>query len=202
MEIIRSELSPLFVEAITKKIGLTEPEFELLLSHFRREYFPRKYFLLKAGQVCKLHSYLNKGSARTYITNEKGHEHILYFSFEDWWCGDLESIYTRQPSKLNVQAIEDCEFLCILNSDLDKLEEQLPKFKAWHAGKKTKAYYTTLNRLSEVKGQTPEERYLNLLKKHPQIFQRVPLQYIAAYLDIEPPSLSRLRKRLSEHHLS
>jgi hypothetical protein len=51
--------------------------------------------------------------------------------------------------------------------------------------------------LAEVKAQTAEERYLNLLNKHPHIFQRIPLQYIASFLDIEPPSLSRLRKRLS-----
>ena len=49
-----------------------------------------------------------------------------------------------------------------------------------------------------VKSLTPEERYLNLVKKHPYIFQRIPQQYIAAYLDIEPPSLSRLRSRLSK----
>ena len=197
MQLYRSELSPLFVETFTQKVGLTEPEFELLISHFKREYVPRKYFLLKAGQVCTHHSYLNKGSARTFTMDEKGGEHILYFSFEDWWCGDLESLYTRQPGKLFVQAIEDCEFLCISNADIGRLEVQLPKLNEWHTTKKFKAHHSTLNRLAEVKAQTAEERYLNLLKKHPQIFQRIPLQYIASYLDIEPPSLSRLRKRLS-----
>jgi hypothetical protein len=34
------------------------------------------------------------------------------------------------------------------------------------------------------------------LDNEPQIFQRVSLQHIAAYLEIEPQSLSRLRKRL------
>ena len=53
-----------------------------------------------------------------------------------------------------------------------------------------------MNRLFEVKSSSVEDRYLNLIKKQPDVFQRVPLQYIAAYLDIEPQSLSRLRKRL------
>src|SRR5436189_19747 len=35
-------------------------------------------------------------------------------------------------------------------------------------------------------------------KARQHIFQRIPLQYIASYLDIEPPSLSRLRSRLSK----
>ncbi|MBK5270957.1 MAG: Crp/Fnr family transcriptional regulator [Bacteroidia bacterium] len=197
MQLYRSELSDHFVDLFTQKVGLTEEEFELLIAHFIREYVPRKYFYLKAGHVCKYHAYLNKGSARTFSTDEKGGEHILFFAFEDWWVGDLESLQTQQPSRLNIQAIEDCEFLCILKTDIEKLYSKIPKLKEWHDGKITKSHFATLNRLSEVKSLTAEERYNELLKKHPQIFQRIPLQYIASFLDIEPPSLSRLRKRLS-----
>ena len=86
----------------------------------------------------------------------------------------------------------------ISKANMDNMEERMPKLKEWHASKKNKSHFATLNRLTEVKTLTPEERYQNLLKKYPQIFQRIPLQYrIASYLDIEPPSLSRLRKRLS-----
>jgi hypothetical protein len=63
--------------------------------------------------------------------------------------------------------------------------------------KEQKSSFAHLHRLQEVKCLSAEERYLDLIQKHPQIFQRIPLQYIAMYLDIEPPSLSRLRKRLS-----
>ncbi|HVT86119.1 MAG TPA: hypothetical protein VHD35_13025, partial [Chitinophagaceae bacterium] len=64
--------------------------------------------------------------------------------------------------------------------------------------KKQKMIFATMTNLTDVKSLTPEERYLNLVKKHPHIFQRIPLQYIASYLDIEAPSLSRLRRRLSK----
>ncbi len=197
MQPYRSELSPLFVEMFTKTVGLTEPEFELLLSFFKREYVPRKYFYLKAGQVCTHTAYLNRGSTRTFTIDERGGEHILFFAFEDWWLGDIESYHMQQPGRLFIQAMEDCELLCILKTDLDKLEAQVPKIKQWHAAKQTRSHFATVNRLAEVKTFTPEERYLRLLDKHPQIFQRIPLQHIASYLDIEPPSLSRLRKRLS-----
>jgi hypothetical protein len=45
---------------------------------------------------------------------------------------------------------------------------------------------------------TPEQRYLNLLKEQPHIIQRVPQHYIATYLGITPVSLSRIRKRLGK----
>ncbi|MBS1524949.1 MAG: Crp/Fnr family transcriptional regulator [Bacteroidetes bacterium] len=196
MQLYRSEPSQQFIDMFTKQVGLSEEEFDLLLSHFKREYIPRKYFYLKAGQVCNQKAYVNKGSARTYTLDEGGNEHIIFFAFEDWWLGDLESYYTQQPGKLYVQAMEDCELLCISKTDFDQLQSQVPALKEWDIAKKTKSHFATMQRLMDVKTFSSEERYLQLLEKHPHIFQRIPLQYIASYLDIEPPSLSRMRKRL------
>jgi len=197
MQLYRSELSEHFVNLFTKTIGLSEEQFESVVALFNREYLPRKYFYQRAGDTCKWFTYINKGSTRTFITDEKGGEHILFFAFEDWIIGDLESFHTQQPSKLNIQAMEDCELMRISKKEMDKLEEAIPCLKTWHVAKQNKSHFAMLNRLAEVKALSPEERYLNLINKHPHIFQRVPLQYIASFLGIEPPSLSRLRKRLS-----
>lgn len=186
-----------FIDLFTRTIGLKEEEFVFAHSHFKREYIPKKHYLLRPGQICNMHSYLNTGCARTYTVDEKGGEHILFFAFEDWWMGDLESIYTGHPTSLFIQAVEDCEYLCISHKDFVMLEDRFPKLKEWHEEKMFKSHYSFVNRLVEVKSHTTEERYLNLIDRFPEIFQRVPLQYIASYLDIEPPSLSRLRKRLS-----
>jgi CRP-like cAMP-binding protein len=198
MEIYRSEVSQQFIDLFIKKMDFTEDEFTLLLSHFRREYIPRKFFYLKAGQVSRRRAYINKGSTRTFTIDDKGGEHILFFSFEDWWIGDLESYYQQQPGTLNIQAMEDCELLCLAKTDLEKLSAQIPKLKKMFEQKEQRSSFANMRRLQEVKTLSAEERYLDLIKKFPEIFQRIPLQYIAMYLDIEPPSLSRLRKRLSE----
>jgi CRP-like cAMP-binding protein len=42
----------------------------------------------------------------------------------------------------------------------------------------------------------PEERFQNLLKKQPDLFQRVPQKYIANFLGVSPESLSRIRNRI------
>ena len=198
MEIDRSELSQKFIDLFLGSLKFTEKEFELMLSHFKLELIPRNFFYLKAGNTSKQKAYINKGSTRTFTVDAKGHEHILFFSFEDWWIADFESYYTQQPAKQYIQTMEDCEFLCISKCDLDKLEEQIPKLKGLFEEKRQKMIFATLKNLNEVKSLTPEERYLNLIKKHPHIFQRIPLQYIASFLDIEPSSLSRLRSRLSK----
>jgi CRP-like cAMP-binding protein len=197
MEIYPSEVSAQFHDLFMNKMKFTDDEFKLMLSSFRREYVPRKFFFLKAGQVAKYKAYINKGSVRNFTTDEKGGEHILYFSFEDWWVGDLESFYNQQPATINVQAMEDCEILCLPKSDLERLGDQIPKLKQLFVEKEKRSLFSHIQRLQEVKSLSAEARYLNLINKHPEIFQRIPLQYIAMYLDIEPQSLSRLRKRLS-----
>lgn len=42
-----------------------------------------------------------------------------------------------------------------------------------------------------------ETRYINLMIRHPYIFQNVPLKFIASYLGITDTSLSRIRKEIT-----
>jgi len=52
-----------------------------------------------------------------------------------------------------------------------------------------------LERLNSTMWEPAIERYNKILKEHPDLFQRVPLVYIASYLGITPESLSRIRKQ-------
>ncbi len=67
------------------------------------ELIPRKCFYLKAGNISKQKAYINKGCTRTFTLDEKEHEHIMFFSFEDWWIADFESYYTQQPAHASVR---------------------------------------------------------------------------------------------------
>jgi len=98
-----------------------------------------------------------------------------------------------------IQAIEDCELLEISKENFQLLENKIPKLSQWYAVKMTRRATTANKRFEELKTMSPKDRYLDLLKNKPEIFQRIPLQYIASYLNIEPQSLSRLRKQISGH---
>jgi len=49
-------------------------------------------------------------------------------------------------------------------------------------------------RMLLLQTETAENRYLLLLKQHPNLIQNVPLKQIASYLGITDTSLSRIRK--------
>lgn len=177
---------------------MDETELDLFISHFSIKNISKKEYYLKAGQICNCKAYLNKGCIRNFVVDEKGHERILFFAFEDWWVGDFESYYSGNPGTNYVQALEDCELFIVPKEVFEKLSKQIPKLNQWSTIKIVPAASASKKRLEELKTHTPEERYRTLLEKQPFIFQRVPLQYIAAYLNIEPQSLSRMRNRLSK----
>lgn len=94
-------------------------------------------------------------------------------------------------------ALEDSEVLTLSRQNYLRVIEIFPKYKAVHEEKIQLTFFATLNRATTVKVESPEEKYLQLAKEQPDLFQRIPLHYIASYLGIEPESLSRLRKRLT-----
>jgi len=197
MEIDETKLHPKFVELFKGTFGFTEPEFRLLISAFHVQSISKKEHFCRAGEISNAKAYINRGCARNYVVDEKGHERILSFAFEDWWLGDFESYYSGKPGSTYIQMLEDSELLVISKEMFQTLEEKIPKLAQWYTVKVTRHAQALTSGIEELKTLSPEERYLNLLKNHPEIMQRIPLQYVAEYLNIEPQSLSRMRHRLA-----
>src|SRR6187399_2061690 len=169
-----------FVELFRQTFAFTEEEFVLFLSYFSVRTFTKKDYYLRAGECCHSKGYLNKGCTRNYVVDEKGHERILFFSFEDWWLGDFDSYYSGKPATNYVQMLEDSELLIISKENFQRSEQEIPKLKQWYSSKMLSSASAARNRIEEMKTLSAEERYLKLLEKQPHIFQRIPLQYIAS----------------------
>ena len=197
MDIERDKLYPKFIELFTGTFGFNEQEFSSFISAFRLQEVRKKELYLRAGEISNAKAYLNRGCARNYVVDEKGHERILSFAFEDWWLADFESYYSGKPCSSNIQMLEDSELFVISKEKFQKLEQEIPKLRQWYTVKITRHASALTKGLEELRTLTPEERYLNLLKEQPLVLQRVPLHYVAAFLNIEPQSLSRMRKRLT-----
>jgi len=188
-----------FSELFKKTFGLDNNEYEYLLSHFVHIELKKGGYYHRAGRISYSKAYINKGCTRTFVKNQDGKESILFFSFEDWWLCDFASFNSGNSGTFNTEALEDCELLEITKDHWNMLRREVPKLELWYTIKGPKSAGALLDRLSEEKLFSAEERYLSLLKNKPYILQRVPLQYIAAYLNIEPQSLSRMRSRLAKN---
>lgn len=192
-------ISPVLEKELREIAGMNDEEVELYMSLLTQKSLRKKDYLLMPGDICCNTNYINKGCMRRYTIDEHSKEVILNFSLEDYWIGDLESFIFQKPTDFYIQALEDCELLQISRENFFRACKEIPKFKKFHDDKERLNHYSALKRLSLAKSATPEEKYVDLMKKQPQLFQRIPLHYIASYLGIEPESLSRIRKRIVIH---
>lgn len=180
---------------INRKTPLSETTLEKLSAAFAPKKLRKKQYLLQEGEHSRVHSFVCKGCLRMFRVDEKGQEHIIQFAIENWWIGDRESLISGQPSKYNIEALEDCELLMISPADLDILTEAVPEMKQTIQVVQQNNVIATQNRIHVAISYTAEEKYHNFLKTHPDIFQRVPQQMIASYLGITRETLSRIRKQ-------
>ena len=173
---------------------ITQEEETTILSSFETVSIKKKKDLLIAGNICKNLYFITKGCLRSFYIDSKGAEHIYQIRMDNNWISDLESFFTQNPSKYNIEAIENSQLLYISFDRLEKLYIEVPRIEKYFRILFQKAYINALKRLNATMWETAMDRYNNMLKEHPDMFQRVPLVYIASYLGITPESLSRIRK--------
>lgn len=178
-----------------RDVHLTTAEIEILQSLFSHKKFRKHQYILQEGEVSTHDNFVIKGLSRTYRTDDKGQEHILRFTPEEWWTGDLASFLSGKPSIYNVDCLEDTEVLRITNPDLETLFERVPKMNKYFRLLYQKSIISYGLRLVSNLSMSASERYEEFVKRFPDIEQRVPNHQIASYLGITPQSLSRIRSQ-------
>lgn len=182
-----------YIQEISGKL-LSEDDKQLLKAHFKPKKLRKRQYFLQEGDVCKNIGFIVKGSARTFTVDEKGHEHVLKLSLENWWLADFESFYLLTPSRFNIEALEDLEVLQSTNHQIEEFLKHIPAFAAM--ANVISQNYTIANqkRIQAAMSYTAEERFEDLISNYPQFIQRFPQNMIASYLGLSPETLSRIRK--------
>lgn len=183
---------------IAKHITLTKEELDYFHSLLQVKKHKKKQFIVQSGEVSHWQGFINKGCIKNYFLDEKGHEVIMYFAIEDWWVGDLMSFYDQKPGNLFIETIEETELLTIDYNKTEKLLKEIPKFERFFRILIQRAAYTMQQRFYNTLAKPAEERYLEFLKKYPQVVQRVPQQLIASYIGVTPEFLSKIRAKLAK----
>ena len=187
---------------VNRHIALTEEEAAFFTSLLQLKTIKRKTFLLTKGEINRYQSFVIRGGLCTYQIDDKGREHILTFSLEDWWVGDLYSFLTKTPTPYFIEALEDTVVLQISEPKLESLYERLPQFNKFFRLLLQAAFIAQQQRIMQTISDSAEDRYLKLVQKYPHFEQRIPQKKLALYLGITPQFLSMLRRRWAAKGLS
>lgn len=188
----------IFQKYLEEKTELTPTESERIQSFAIIKKLRKRQYLLQEGDVWKYDAFITKGCVRTYTVDERGSEHVNSFSIENWWTGDRESLMMQQPSRFNIDAIEDTELVLFTHENFELLCREIPAFNNMVNAILQRSFIAAQNRIQASLTLTAEEKYLNFISKYPGFASRIPQTMIASYLGMTPETLSRIRKQTAK----
>lgn len=157
----------------------------------------QKYDLLwRAGEICKHLVFINTGLIRSFRFLEKK-EISTHFFFENTVFYDDYSFLSGQPCADSYEALEQTELIVIPKAVVNQMFDKYKSFERIGRKMVERNHARQLEEQHQSRSLPSKERYLRLLATQPDMVNRVPLKFIASYLNMTPEYLSKLRKDMA-----
>ena len=174
--------------------GVPTDDLASIVSFFKPVTLPKGRFYLKTGGQSERLGFVQSGIIREYLeVNDR--EVTKWISTKGYFVVDLSSFIFHQPARWTIQALTDCELFVIDRADYERLGQLIP---TWHQLEKlfmAKCFTVLEERIVMHLSMTAEERYNALFDRNRELFNLVPLHYLASMLGMTPETFSRLRKK-------
>lgn len=192
---IPSEYANHFKKMLFELVGFSDEQWKSFSQALQISTYKKGAIILKSADVENRLSFVAVGLTRHFLF--AGEKEISFdFSFAGHFCSSYASFLMRMPSKVSVEALIDTVLLSISYENLQKwfaLSAENQK-----TGRVLSEGYFLWREMREMSllTETAEQRYQHLLHHYPEYLRLIPQKYIASFLNIEPHSLSRIKKRL------
>lgn len=189
----------LLFDFISKYVSLTNDEKNAIISLDIFRTVKKGTVLLKEGQKSNEGYFVLQGCIRTYYILD-GEEKTTAF-YTEMEGLTPHCVINKAPSDYYIGCVEDT-ILTVANPEMEaEIFKKFPKFETLCRILSEELLAKQQINFDEFKTSSPEQRYLNLIQKRPDLIQRVPQHQLASYLGIKPQSLSRLRARIQKNKL-
>lgn len=180
---------------IKSYFGVVEAkELQTIGSLFKLTEIKKGDYFLKTGKPCNDLCFIQSGLMRIYVdTPDK--EVTQWISTPGYFVADLSSLIFETPARWTIQALSDCVVYNITKQDYNKIGNLVPQ---WHLLEKlfiAKCFTILEDRIFSHLSMSAEERYTLFFENNKELFNQVPLQYIASMLGMTPETFSRIRKK-------
>lgn len=174
--------------------GVTEADMTEIASLFKPTVLRKGDFYVKTGKPCDKLSFIQSGFLRVYVSMEDK-EVTQWIGSKGSFITDLASLTFGAPARWNIQALADTELHTIHKKDYDRIAENVPKWPEIEKKFIVKCFTMMENRIFAHLSLPAEERYAVFFHQNKELFNQVPLQFIASMLGMTPETFSRIRKK-------
>ncbi|NML40355.1 Crp/Fnr family transcriptional regulator [Chitinophaga sp. G-6-1-13] len=188
------------MDKLTSTLGfggiLSPKDIECFSGHFKKKQLKAGEHFQKDGDIAQEIAFVDSGILRLYVVTPDGDEVTKYFAREKQFLADLESYYSLKPSDNAIQAVVDTEIYAIRKSAIEKLSLEIPSLYIFIKTVSEAALLAKIKDNDFLNFGDAKTKYLEFVKRYPDLALQVPQQFIASYLQITPQSLSRIRREI------
>ncbi len=184
-----------FKKSLVSSDSNTQEEKDFFAENIGVKRVKKGDFVLKEGQINKSSYHLFKGCIREFYLRDGEEKTVAFYTAGDSLTDDGDNV-NKSPSAVSWECVTECiisVFPFAVEKEMYRLFPRLESFCRIEIEKQYSNYKSAVN---SYLAASPEERYENLIRTKPELFQIVPLYHIASYLGVKPESLSRIRGRL------
>jgi CRP-like cAMP-binding protein len=173
---------------------LNQEEIDYSITLFKQQKLKKGDYFVAEQSICNQIGFIMSGAVRNFSIQSDGEENTTCFKFEYQFITSYESFTLKQPSKINIQAIEDCDLLVISYTHFHQLLDSIPSWSYILTKIMEKEFIEKEQHIRTLNNKSAKEKYLHTLTYSPEIINRVQIGYIASYLGVTHRTLSRVRK--------
>ncbi len=190
-----------FADFMRQYVTLTPQEWEMIEDALELTVFQKGEIISKIDDIHRHIYFITDGLARAYTIDTEGKDYTWSIFFNDpnahvvnLFMVDYDSFTTRQPSRLEIEALEECHALAISYEDHQRLSQISENILAFCKAMSDFAYCHLHHRVLDHQSLSAKERFERFIEQTPYLMDKVPQYQIASYLGITPIHLSRLKR--------
>jgi CRP-like cAMP-binding protein len=160
---------------------------------FREDSLEKGDYFLKRGQTIRKLSFLHAGYLRGWAP--AADKDVTQWIFTpDYLVADLNALFFGIPARWNIQALGDCTLWTLPEENYLQMNALIPNWETIEKQFLARCFITLEDRVFSFLSLSAKERYELLLSTSPELFESVPLHYLASMLGMTPETLSRIRR--------
>lgn len=177
-------------------INHIEPDFwrEICVNEGNLVHYNRGAEFVNIGNVARYIGYLKSGTMKYVAYSPDGTEHVVGMVFEGEFVADYPFSLFGTKAMVSIIAVTPCEIYCFPVRKVIEQMENDARVKDIVLRSAEAVFSTVYERYINLHCKSPQQRYEELVKRHPDLFSHFTLKDIASFLNITPIHLSRIRK--------
>ncbi|MFM9838057.1 MAG: Crp/Fnr family transcriptional regulator [Cyclobacteriaceae bacterium] len=158
-----------------------------------------KHFYIRANTVQNEIGFVFSGLVRAFYIDKKGNEISVGFIRENKYATHYAAFITQTPSKYYFQCIEPTFMVNLSYKHIQEGYDKYPNIERCGRLIAEEILKGQQRRIESFLFDSAQTRYLEFIKRNPNLFNRVSISYLSSFLGIERQSLTRIRKKLSQN---